>query len=148
MSLRTYLVAWQVGAKAFPDGAVRPRIAELRVEADAPERAAADALLMTYGAVRPAGAPERVTVNGLAYRVDEWVEAAIYLVPESDGPARAAAERGLRHLELARKALAHFNEATGPQARAGRGIVAEIDELGARLEVLAQDLIAGRAGAP
>ncbi len=111
------------------------------LEASSPEQAGGEALLRSYGAVRPAGAPERVTVDGLVYAVDEWVEASVYLVPNWAPPERAQVERCLRHVRLARASLQPFAGRYGSLAeRRARGVHAELGELEARTEALLAEL--------
>ncbi|HEU4405551.1 MAG TPA: hypothetical protein VFS43_09700 [Polyangiaceae bacterium] len=122
-------------------------------ETDSPEAAAEAALLGRYGPARPSMAPSRVEVarrDGVTVRpavvleVDEWEwEPARIFFKQGGAPAPAdLAGRAVAGLARARKALARLAEGSGPEARQARGLVAEIDELGARAGALALDLAA------
>ncbi len=105
-------VAWLHQEASQPGRAAQFTCRRVLTAAATPEQAAAEALLAYYGPLRPALAPDRVTVDGVTLRVDEWQEAAIWLTPEgSDARAadRARAERGLRHVRAAKDALAAIN---------------------------------------
>jgi hypothetical protein len=116
---RTYLVAW-LRRLDLPGRATQFVSRSVPQTAGTPEQAGAEALLRCYGPVRPAGAPDAVTVDGVPYQVDEWVEAAVYLVPQTPAAlARARAARGLRHLRLARAALAAIDSAAPADAPLG-----------------------------
>lgn len=90
------------------------RYRHLVVEASAAPEAAGEALLAVYGDHRPAHCPDRVDVEGVSYRVDEWAEARVFMVPDPAAPAgleRLRAERALFHLERAGAALLALAEA-------------------------------------
>lgn len=131
-----YVVTWD------QDG-VRCRTA---LYAPSPEAAAADALLLSCGPTRPAGAPEEVAVDGVAYQVDEWIEAAVYLVPSAAPLAVAAlhrARRTLAHAEaaaLSAAQLCHAYPATSPLCADAREATRCLETAAARLRGLVADL--------
>lgn len=106
-------VAWLHQEASQPGRAAQFTCRRVLTAAATPEGAAAEALLAYYGHVRPALAPDRVTVDGTTLLVDEWTESAVFLVPEADHRAadRARLERGLRHLRAAKTALAAIDGA-------------------------------------
>jgi hypothetical protein len=119
----------------------------LTVEADAPETAAAEALLTAHGPTRPLLCPGEVSVDGTAYEVDEWLDARAFVIPTREGGAeRLRIERTLVHLRRTSDALDDLASTSEDpaDARAARYDAAEVGRIAARL----RSVSARRGGAP
>ena len=99
-------VAWLHQEASQPGRAAQFTCRRVLTAAATPEGAAAEALLAYYGHVRPALAPDRVTVDGTTLLVDEWTESAVFLVHEADPRAAERARLELAVVDLRARALA------------------------------------------